>query len=550
MKRLYIIFSSLMALFALIFSSMATSSAGEGKYGAIPSMIEEAMSAGITHQYAGPWEFFVGGGAASFDCNGDRMPDLFIAGGAGQAQLYVNRSKPAKKLKFAATKIDVPAKLMTNVIGAYPINVDNDDFTDLVVLRLGKNLILKGGADCTFSVGNPNYSFDGSNAWSTAFAAIWENGNKFPTLAFGNYVDRAAEGTPFGTCHDNRLLRPTMGTNGLPNYSSKGALTPGFCTLSMMFTDWDNSGNPALRITNDRQYYRGGREQLWKIPSSLPAKEYTAEEGWKELKIWGMGIAASDLNGDGKPEYVLSSMGDTKLQSLQNTAAEIAPDFHDIAGEKQATAHRPYTGGDVRPSTGWHVQFEDINNDGRQDLFVAKGNVAAMDKFAIFDPDNLLLGGRDGKFHEVGHKAGIALKTRGRGAIIEDFNADGMLDILVVNREANVNLFRNRGGVTKSTKQMGGWLSIDLDNGDFNRTAIGAKITVVTQGHSQTKTIQLGGGHASGQSGFTHFGLGNAKSAKIKVSWPGGLDHQEFQVDANKFVVIKRSSPKPLYWQP
>ena len=40
----------------------------------------------------GPWEFFVGGGVAAFDCDGDRRPDLFMAGGAGPAALYRNRS--------------------------------------------------------------------------------------------------------------------------------------------------------------------------------------------------------------------------------------------------------------------------------------------------------------------------------------------------------------------------------------------------------------------------------------------------------------------------
>ncbi|MEZ5800713.1 MAG: hypothetical protein R3D29_09860 [Nitratireductor sp.] len=58
----------------------------------VPVMHEEALAAGIEHAYRGPWEFFVGGGAAVFDCNGDRKPDLFIAGGTDPAQLYVNKS--------------------------------------------------------------------------------------------------------------------------------------------------------------------------------------------------------------------------------------------------------------------------------------------------------------------------------------------------------------------------------------------------------------------------------------------------------------------------
>ena len=78
-------------------------------------------------------------------------------------------------------------------------------------------------------------------------------------------------------------------------------------------------------------------------------------------------------------------------------------------------------------------------------MFIAKGNVEQMPDFAEYDPDNLLLGGLDGQFVEVGEAAGIALPKRGRGAVVSDFNADGRLDLLVVNRRESVSLFRNLG---------------------------------------------------------------------------------------------------------
>ena len=517
----------------------------------IPSMNEEAKQAGITQKYTGPWEYFVGGGAASFDCNGDRLPDLFIAGGTSQANLYVNRSIPSGQFRFEKTEINIDQSLLKKVLGAYPINLDNDENIDLVVLRLGKNLLLKGEGGCKFSVANSTYSFDGSDAWTTAFSAHWEKGNKFPTLAFGNYVDRSAQGSPWGTCHDNRLLRPDPLSQNRPDYSTSLPLAPGYCTLSINFTDWNNSGNTALRITNDRQYYRGGHEQLWQIDKEKMPREFTPNEGWQKLKIWGMGIAQADLNGDGKPEYALSSMGDTKLQTLDDERQDESPQFRDIAFEKQMTAHRPHTGGDVKPSTGWHVQFGDLNNDARQDLFIAKGNVEAMADFAAFDPDNLLLGGIDNKFHEFGMEAGIALNTIGRGAVIEDFNADGMLDLLVVNRKANVSLFRNQGNKTSwGHRRLGNWLAIELDNGDINKRAIGAKMTIKTGNLVQTKTLQIGGGHASGQLGFSHFGLGVAERITIRIKWPDGTQSPQYRALANNFIVIKKSANDPLYWYP
>ena len=512
----------------------------------VPSMVEQSKEAGIEHTYEGPWEYFVGGGAASFDCNGDRMPDVFLSGGKSAAKLFINTSSKGGNLSFTEKALDI-GRSNTKVLGAYPINIDNDEYTDLVLLRLGANQILKGGPDCSFTKANKEFAINGGREWSTGFAAVWEAENALPTMAIGNYVDRNAPGTPWGTCSPNILLRPDV-TN---QYSEPLALEPGYCSLSMLFTDWNKSGLPDLRITNDRQYYRGGEEQLWQISPGETPRAYTQNDGWETLQIWGMGIAEADLNGDGFPEYALTSMGDTKIQSLDEEGDEESPIYKDIAFESGATAHRPYVGDDLKPSTGWHSQFVDFNNDTHKDLYIAKGNVEAMSDFASYDPDNMLLGGFENKFTEKGDEAGIALKSAGRGAVIEDFNADGMLDMLVINRKTNVNLFINEGAKTDwGHRPMGNWIKIELDNGAINKDAIGAKISVKTGNLTQNKTVQIGGGHASGQLGFNHFGLGVAERATIRVQWPNGDWSHPYKVFANNHVIIERDSPNANYWYP
>ena len=515
----------------------------------VPVMHEEALAAGIRHAYRGPWEFFVGGGAAVFDCNGDRKPDLFIAGGTDPAQLYVNKSAVGGALSFEARAIDLPERDLKSVTGAYPVDIDNDGFMDLAVLRVGSNILLKGGPDCSFTSANRLFAIDGGRAWTTAFAATFEEGQEFPTLAFGNYVDRSAPGSPWGTCHDNELFRPLPGKN--PDYSEKTVLSPGFCTLSILFTDWNKSGIPALRMTNDRQYYRGGDEQLWRIDPARPPRLYSSSDGWRKVSIWGMGIAEADLNADGYPEYALSSMGDTKLQTLDEDAEDGRPVYRDIAYERGATAHRAYTGDALKPSTGWHAEFDDFNNDGRLDLFIAKGNVEQMPEFASFDPDNLLLGGFDGKFTETGDLAGIALPTKGRGAAISDFNLDGMLDLLVVNREQNVTLFRNMGAKADwGTRPAGNWLEIELRQKGANRNAVGASVSVKTGNTTRVRSIQVGGGHASGKAGFVHVGLGVSERAEIRIRWPDGEWSASYRVFANNFVVIDKGAEQAKYWLP
>ncbi len=515
----------------------------------VPVFDEVALQAGVEHSYTGPWEHFVGGGVAVFDCNGDRLPDMAIAGGSSAAQLFVNKSTAGGALAFSPVSGDSSIDDLKGVTGFYPLNLDNDAHTDLIALRVGENQILKGGPDCSFTPANRAFGLDGGRAWSTAFAATFEPEQRFPTLAFGNYVDRSAAGSPWGTCHDNVLIRPGEGET--PDYAEPQYLTPGFCSLSMIFTDWNRSGEPALRVTNDRQYYRDGEEQLWRVSPGRPARAYRRADGWKTVRIWGMGIAEADLDADGLPEYALTSMGDTKLQTLDDEADEISPVYRDVAFAKGATAHRPYTGDDLKPSTGWHAQFDDVNNDGRQDLFIAKGNVETMPDFAAFDPDNLLLGTYDGNFVEAGAMAGIALDRRGRGGAVVDLNMDGMLDLVVVNREAPVSLFQNKGALTQDgTRPMGNWLQIELRQRGANRDAVGATINVKSGNETRVRKVQIGGGHASGQLGFIHVGTGVAERAEIRIKWPDGEWSAPYRVFANNFVVIEKGSEVVQYWYP
>lgn len=290
---------------------------------------------------------------------------------------------------------------------------------------------------------------------------------------------------------------------------------------------------------------------MWRVPPGRVPTPFRSADGWKRVQIWGMGIAEADLDADGFPEYALTSMGDTRLQTRDDEADEGTPSYREEAYDLGATAHRPYMGEDLKPSTGWHAQFADVNNDGREDLFIAKGNVEEMPDFAAFDPDNLLLGTFDGKFVEAGGYAGIGLPRRGRGGALVDLNMDGMLDLVVVNREDNVSLFRNTGARTDAgPRPMGNWLEIELQNGDSNATGIGATVLVKSGNDTRTRKIQIGGGHASGQTGFVHVGTGVAERAEIRVQWPDGAWSQPYRVFTNNFVVIKRDAAQANYWYP
>lgn len=443
------------------------------------------------HVYAGGWEHFVGGGVAALDCDGDALPDLVAAGGETPMTLLRNRGD----MVFEGGTFPQ----ITGATGVYALDLDANGTDDLVILRAGPNVFLRGDGTCGFAAHDFGIP-DGGEAWTTAFSATWEPGQDRPTLAFGNYVDRANPDGPFGTCDTNLLLRPVG-----DEYAAT-LLDPGFCALSILFSDEDRDGTATLRLSNDRHYYvRGGAEQIYALDRD---RFLGPEDGFDAPSIWGMGIASRDITGDARPDLMLTSMGDQLTLLSTATGHEMAP--FSIG----SFAQRPHTGGDGRPSTGWHAAWGDVDNDGDADLFIAKGNVDQMPGMAMEDPNNLLLN-ESGTFREVAGTDGVASLHRGRGAVLADLDGDGALDLAVVNRRAPMEIWRNAG-------EAGGFVSIQLAQPGGNRAAVGAWVEVRTEAGVQVQELTVGGGHAGGSVLPMHFGIGAAQHAEARVLWPDG----------------------------
>jgi hypothetical protein len=511
---------------ALILVLLAAPAAAQDP--SVPAFTEQTATAGLSSPYQGDWEFMVGGGVAAFDCSGDGLPELWLAGGEGPAGFYRNTSTPGR-LTFARTESGLEAASAT---GAYPADIDGDGITDLLVLRVGENLLMRGLGDCRFERANEAWGFDGGDAWTAAAAITWEPGATWPTIAVGNYIDRTQEAFPWGSCTPNWLHRP-----GEPGrFAAPVPLAPSHCALSLLFTDWNRSGRPALRVSNDREYYKGGQEQLWRMDPT--PQLYTEAEGWKRLRIWGMGIAAQDVTGDGLPDYYLTSMADNRLQVLAGDPA--APTYADRAFARGLTAHKPYITDEYRPSTAWHAQWEDVNADGLPDLFIVKGNVAEMPDFALRDPNNLLLQRPDGTFMEAGDKAGVASMEIGRGGLLVDLDGDAALDMVVQNRWSGAQVWHNGGG------DLGNRAVLRLVQDGPNRHAIGAIVEMRSGPARITREVTIGGGHASGALVPIILGWGEREAAEVRVTWPGSTGPGPWQqIGAGRWRLSPGSDPQP-----
>ena len=537
--RALVIGAAVIALLAAGGVVIALRAGGSSGGAAAPHFVEEAQAAGVDHVYDGEFEYFVGGGVAAFDCDADGRDDLYLAGGSESAALYRNESPVGGALRFARQAS--PITDLTAVTGAYQLDVDSDSTMDLVVLRRGGNAVLRGLGDCRFEDANEQLGLDGGDAWTTAFSATWEGTNALPTLAFGNYLVPDEK-----DCDASQLVRPAADGHG---YGPPEPLAPGYCTLSVLFSDWSRSGRRDLRITNDRHYYLDGEDQMWRIEPGQPPREYGEADGWRPLHIWGMGIASRDVTGDGYPEVFITSQGDNKLQTLADGPEH--PTYEDIALARGVTAQRPAVGGDVLPSTAWHPEFEDVNNDGVVDLFVTKGNVEAQVDYASRDPSDLFVGRDDGTFEQATEDAGIVSFERARGAAVVDLNLDGMLDLVVVNRREPVKLWRNVGqGDAGRPAPTGHWLAVRLEQPAPNVDAVGAWLEVRAGERTTSREVTVGGGHASGEAGWLHTGLGDAEEAEVRVQWPDGEKGPWMPVSADRFVTIERGAAEAVPWLP
>jgi hypothetical protein len=512
-----------------------------------PHFVDETATAGIDLTYDGDEAYDVGGGVAVLDCDDDGRPDVYAAGGEGPAGLFRNASPTGSALRFervADSGADLP-----NVTGAYPLDVDGDGITDLAVLRVGQSELLRGLGGCRFEPADEAWGATPNPGYDTAFSATWEGDAARPTMAFGRYLTLQPSGAVELPCAPNELLGP--GADGL-TYESPAPLEPGFCALSMLFSDWDGSGRRDLRVSNDRHYYDNevGGEQLWRFEPGVEPRLYTAAEGWGLLRLFGMGIASYDVTGDGLPEVYLTTQGANTLQTLRDGPSR--PDFRDMANAQGIEGTRPASGGDPLPSTAWHPEFQDVNNDGHMDLFVTKGNVNVQPDFAGRDPSDLWLGQPDGSWVQAVDSAGLVHFDRGRGAALADFNLDGLLDLVEVNLSAPVRVWRNVGsGTADVPAPMGHWVAWRLRDHGPNRDAIGALVDVrVGETPIGRREVVVGGGHIGGQLGWTTTGLGNATEAEIRVTWPDGEQGPWQRVAADGFVTIERGLAEPLPWVP
>ena len=194
----------------------------------------------------------------------------------------------------------------------------------------------------------------------------------------------------------------------------------------------------------------------------------------------------------------------------------------------------------------WGTAIADLDNDGLPDIFWATGGVypgieAKHPQYPYRTPRVLFRNLGNGRFEQLADAGpAIAEDHASRGAALGDFDNDGDLDILILNRNEPPSLLRN------DLHSKAHWLTVKLIGVRSNRSAIGARVLVRYGGRQQLQTVMAQSSFLSVDDQRLHFGLGEAPTADIEVTWPNGGVEKITGVTSDRFLTIKEGSGKAV----
>jgi hypothetical protein len=194
------------------------------------------------------------------------------------------------------------------------------------------------------------------------------------------------------------------------------------------------------------------------------------------------------------------------------------------------------------PHVTWGTGFIDFNNDGYRDLFIACGhlldNIHLIDDRTSFKVRNILLMNHAGKsFVDVSNRCGdgLAPVESSRGAVFDDLDNNGNVDVAVLNANAAPTVIRNE------TATGNHWLHLKLCGVSSNRDGAGARVRVVAGDLVQTAEVHSGRSYQSHFGSRLHFGLGAKKRVdRIEIRWIGGTTDVLTDIATNQALVIRQ----------
>jgi hypothetical protein len=483
----------------------------------------------------------MGGGVCWLDYDGDGWLDLYAVnsysvavdvarwkerGGLPRSALFRNVGG-----KFVDVSRGSGADVSLRGNGCVAADFDGDGRTDLYVTATGYDALLWNAGGGRFVEGARAAGID-EYGWHAGAAVGDVNADGRPDLFVAGYTDLNAatpeDGTAFpsnhGAVRDRLYLNEGPGPGGRARFREV-ALDVGIETravehgLGAAFTDVNGDGRIDLYVANDLDPNR----LYVNVPDSGPLgfhfEDRGASAGVADANA-GMGVAAADASGDGRPDLFVTNSHRQLHGAFRSTGpaafADARPDFAPALDTTLA---------------GWGASWADLDLDGTLDLALANGAVPVTDLRMDAEPVKVLAE-RGGKIADVsaGVGLGAAPELNGRGLAAADYDNDGDLDLAVASIAGPLVLLRNSGAA-------GHWLEVDV-----RPFAPGATVTaVLADGRRLVREVKAGSSYLSSEDPRVHLGLGAATLvARLVVRWPDGTVRRLKGVAADRLVAVER----------
>ncbi len=498
-----------------------------------------------------------GCGVAFLDFDNDGWQDILLLNGS-RLEGFPNGQEPTNYLyrnNRNGTFTDV-TKRAGLVRGGWASSVtvgdyDNDGHADLFITYWGHNRLYRNngngsfsdlteragllndgkrwGAGCVFL----DYDRDGkldlfiANYLKFDLATTPEPGKGANCMWKGVAVNCGPKGLPT----DTNLLYRNNGDGTFTDVSDKSGISKvtGRYAMTAVVTDYDDDGWSDIYIACDSTasiLYRNNKDGTF-TDTALESGVAYSEDGNAQA---GMGLGIGDYNGDGLIDIFKTHFSDDLPALYRNTGRGIFDDASRLAGFD----HTKYV--------QWGTGMFDFDNDGWVDIFTVTGNVyPEVEKFFKEYPHRTPrliyrnIGSK--KFVDVSAQVGTLAPHSSRGAAFGDIDNDGDMDVLIMNMNDVPTLLRN------NKTNANNWLTIQLIGTKSNRSAIGSRVRVMTDAHTQTQELTSQSSYYSHNDSRLHFGLGTSRKVnRIEVRWTNGQTEIIKDVSANRFITIKEGN--------
>ena len=520
----------------------------------------------------------VGTGVAIGDYDGDGRPDIFVVSKTGSCRLFRNLGN--WKFEDVTEKAGIgdhggAARIWKQ--GATFADVNNDGLLDIYVCRFNApNLLYINQGDGTFKEEAHAYGLDVTDGSVMAYFYDYDRDGWLDVFIQANVLDAAAhpEGQRNYLFHNNH-----DGT--FTDVTDRAGVAPGQAHgNSAVWWDYDGDGWPDLYVANDfavpDALYHNNRDGTFTdvIARVMPHSPYSS-----------MGSDLGDVNNDGRLDLLVADMAEPGHVEDQRAMAESRARMR--VPEEGSNDVRQFPSNTLFLDTGtgrnleaahlagldatgwtWAPLWEDLDNDGRADLFVTNGMyreihnqdliarramagsplareqiVRNSPAFAEKHQAFRNLGGL--RFENASSAWGLDQNGVSFGAALGDLNGDGNMDLVYSNYQGGVTLLRN-------DSDTGHRVICALRGMRSNRFGVGAKVTLESAAGIQVRVLTLGRGFMSSSEPIVHFGLGeNAVVRKLTVSWPSGATQTFENLPADRrFTIREPSAPQAAPAQP